>query len=107
MSDKLVGLLAQYDEVVKVLRERVQTRTPLQAPTALAAIRRIEDIRGRLDALAGTEAGDEDTLRYGMELQTATEELEDCAGEAFPRIATGLYGIAEELQRLGGLEPGA
>lgn len=109
MGDRLDELLARYDDVLKVLRERLQTRAQLQAPTALAAIRRIEDVRRRLAGLAedGDEARGEGTARYGMELETATEDLEDRAGEAFPRIATSLYGIADELQRLGGAEPRA
>lgn len=104
MDERLQRLLVQYEDVIRVLQERRQSRTPLQAPTALAAIRDIERIRDELAAAMAQDDADarkEGVLRAGLALQTATEALEDCAGEAFPRTATNLYGIAEELQRLG------
>ena len=102
MLDKLTRLLDEYDSVIKVLDERVQTRAGLQTPTALRAIQRIRDIRGRLGQVRAS--ANEDMGAYGLELQRAAEDLQDCSGEDFPRIATNLYGIAEELQRLGGTD---
>ena len=107
MGKRLGLLLSEFDDVLAVLRERVETRTPLQAPTALSAIRHIEQVRRDITAALSDEdvpSRDEKILRAGLELQTAAEELEDCTGEAFPRIATSLYGIAEELQGLGATE---
>jgi hypothetical protein len=102
LEDRLAELLLRYDQVLAVLDERVQTRAPLQAPSALETIQRLRKLRGELGSQPeGGESLQEQVWRGGLELQSLTEKLEDCAGKTFPRRATDLYGIAEELARLG------
>jgi len=102
LEEELVKLLAEFDDVLAVFDERVQTRAPLQAPTPLETIQRIRKLRAGLDGgPARGESRLEQLWRAGLELHSLVEQLEDCAGEAFPRRATNLHGISEELVRLG------
>ena len=102
LEERLAELLLQYDEVLAVLDERVQTRIPLQSPSALETIQRLRKLRAELGSQPEEgETRQEQIWRGGIELQSLTEKLEDCAGKTFPRRATDLYGISEELARLG------